>query len=124
MNPTRELRRIALSELPAVQAKALADGHATILPTHVMVKSGVIIGAVSIGAMVLALPWFHTRECKPRDSMFFIKAMEDFGARTIPREFPGLVCVPFVPHSPFHPYMARLGYASGGVVELGFKQLR
>lgn len=117
------LRPVALNELEALAAAHEAEGHACILPTKTMVKNGVVVGAVSLGAVCLVLPWF-SQACTPRDSLMFIRLMEMHVAASLPAAHPGLVCVPFVPHSRFHPHVHKLGYHSAGLVDLTFKQLR
>lgn len=119
--PRRALRPVTLAELPALAAAHAADGHSCVLPTQVMVRDGCIVGAVSFGAVCLVIPWFHTTACKPRDSVEFIRQMEAHARRTLPPGHPGVVCVPFGP--PFEPFMARLGYHSGGRFNLGFKKV-
>ncbi len=120
--PLRELRPVSLHELPTLEAQMLADGHSCVLPTLTMQRSGRTIGAVSFGAVCLVIPWFHTRDCKPRDSVEFIRQMEAHARDTLPAWHHGLFCVPF--GKPFEPFMAKLGYQSAGTFNLGFKKVR
>lgn len=121
--PSHCLRPVTAADLPALAAAHEAEGHSCVLPTQVMVKYGVVVGAVSLGAVCLVLPWF-SKQCSPRDSLEFIRLMETHVALALPTGHPGVVCVPFVPQSPFHPHVQKLGYQSAGLVDLTFKKLR
>lgn len=132
--PHRELRPVSLHELPALEAQMVADGHSCVLPTQVMIKhrraerrdahndDAQIVGSVSLGAVCLCLPWFDTRLCQPRDSLWFIRAMERHVAGSLPAGHHQIVCVPF--GKPFEPFMAKLGYQNAGAFKLGFKKVR
>jgi hypothetical protein len=114
---------VSPEDLPTLADAHEAEGHSCILPTQCLVKNGAIVGAVSLGAVCLVLPWF-SKQCSPRDSLEFIRLMETHVALTLPTGHPGVVCVPFVPQSPFHPHVQKLGYQSAGLVDLTFKKLR
>lgn len=121
---TRAIRPVTAEELPALVELALADGHATILPTHVFEKNGEICGHASVGAICLVVPWFHTQRCQARDSLWFIRQLEQQVARDLPAGHPGLVGIPFPMTSPFQPLAAKLGFHSTGLMDVCLKVLR
>lgn len=111
------------NERAELERLAHEDNHATIEPTHVFVKGSELVGYASIGAIPLVLPWFSTRKCKTRDSLYFINQMENFLANAM-GPGGGLICVPFVQGSPFAPHIEDLGYVNCGPANITFKKVK
>ncbi len=122
-NRQRWVRPARPEDLPTLAAAAAADAHALVAPSHVFEKDGQIVGGISLGRVVLAMPWFHTTKCKVRDTLYFINQSENLAASLMPPDSNGLLCVPFVPASPLHPYIAELGYSHAVPVTLTFKKV-
>lgn len=120
----RWMRPIREGDFAALAERAAADGHAVVAPTHVFEKRGEIVGAIALGSVVLALPWFHTQRCHAGDTKYFINQSENLVASLMPAGGSGLVCVPFMPASPLYPFIAGLGYSAPVTVGLTFKQLK
>lgn len=104
-------------------ALANQDQHAVIAPTHVFVSRGEVVGYVSVGAVPLVLPYFHTTKCQVRDSLYFINHVENLIASLAPQGQDS-ICVPFVAASPFQPYIEKLGYVNTGPANITFKKVR
>lgn len=124
MENLRWLRPVREREPEVLAALAKADQHALIAPTHVFVKNGELIGYASLGVVPMILPWFDTRKCKAADSLYFINQLENLAANAMPNNGQDLICVPFVPASPFTPYIGKLGYIDTGAAQLTFKKVR
>lgn len=123
MNPPRHwMRPIQPHDLEVLHERAREDRHEVIAPTHVFTKEGEIVGCVSIGAVPLMLPWFHTRLCHARDSVYYINQMENLAANLFTGS--GLICVPVVKESPFQQHIGRLGYLEAGSATVTFKKVR
>lgn len=118
------LRKLREGEKEALAILAQRDGHELVAPSHVFVKDGEIIGYASIAQVPLVLPWFDTRFCRAADSHYFINQIENLIAECMPDNGQPLVCVPFVPGSPFEPYIERLGFVNAGKVNLTFKKVK
>jgi hypothetical protein len=117
------LRKIQPEEVHAVAAMARADQHELIAPSHVFTKDGQIVGYASIAQVPLVLPWFDTRKCKARDSLYFINACENLVAECMaPNQ--ELICVPFAAGSPFEPHIEHLGFVNMGKVNLTLKKVK
>lgn len=114
------VRRIRADELPALEAQAKSDGnHAIIGATHIFLKHGEPAGYASIGSIALILPWFDTRLCHAKDTIYFGNSMENIAAMAGASH----VCIPWNPQSPLHPYVGKLGYHSVGLMDVTFKKL-
>lgn len=118
------MRQIRVDEMDALRSLARDDKHEPIAPSHVFTKGGEIIGYASIARVPLVLPWFHTGRCHPADSHYFINQVENLLAECMHATGQDLVCVPFVPGSPFEPHIEKLGFVNAGKVNLTFKKVR
>jgi hypothetical protein len=117
------MRKICPDEVEALMAQAHTDKHEVIAPSHVFLKDKELVGYASVAQVPLVLPWFDTRKCRARDSLYFINACENLIAECMgPNQ--QLVCVPFVPGSPFEPHIQHLGFVNMGKVNLTFKKVK
>lgn len=117
------LRKVRGDELAALADLAQDDKHELIAPSHAFLKGGELVGYASIAQVPLVLPWFHTTRCKPADSYYFVNQVENLVAECMgPNQ--DLICVPFVPGSPFEPHIGRLGFVNAGKVNLTFKKVK
>jgi len=123
-NRQRWMRPVRAEDIPVLEALAAQDGHSVVLPSHVFEKGGEIVGCISLGRAVFTLPWFHSERCQVRDTLYFVNQAENLAAALMPPDHSGILCVPFVPNSPLHPYIAGLGYQNGGSVSLTFKKVK
>jgi hypothetical protein len=88
-------------------AAALADGHGTISPTHlVRDQSNNIIGCVSVGAVPLLFMWMDTRRALSFQSHRTLKESEEISVKAGHKQ----ICLPCSLTSPFHKLLPRLGY--------------
>lgn len=118
------LRRVQGHEWSTIKGAAEADGHEMVAPSHVMLKDGQIVGAMSIGMVPLVLPWFDTKKCTARDSLYFINQGENLLAELMPANGQDLICVPFAEGSPFAAHIEGLEFVNAGKFHLTFKKVR
>jgi hypothetical protein len=118
------MRKIRTEEIEALRDLAQDDKHEVIAPSHVFIKGGEIVGYASIAQVPMVLPWFHTTRCHPADSHYFINQVENLIAECMPNNGQDLICVPFVPGSPFEPHIEKLGFVNAGKVNLAFKKVK
>ena len=105
--------------LQALQAKAAADQHPVIAPTHIMMKGEEIIGYLSLGGMPVVQAWFDSRHKHPADSLKMIEHGETIFREQGVRVF-AICCAD---NSPFQPHMERLGFSLLGTTQLWVKNL-
>jgi hypothetical protein len=88
----------------ALIAAAAADKHAVILPTHVFVKAGKVVGYCACGAPTIFF-WSKTAN-SPRDTF----GMMDFAEANTPRPF----AAPCATDSPLIRFLPKRGYTRLG----------
>ena len=96
---------------------ALADNHAVIAPTHVVLRGDKIVGYGSVGGMPMMVLWVKSGEVKARESMHLLATGEAIAASLGMKQ----ICVPVVPKSPFYELMPQLGYTQLGEARFNVK---
>lgn len=119
--PAQWVRQIQPDDFPVLEAVATADNHSVVAPTHVFLKHGQVAGYASVGNVPLVITYFDP-SCRARDSLYFINQLELLVGNALPPGHHGIVAVPFGPN--FEPLMGKLGYQSGGKLNVGFKKLK
>jgi hypothetical protein len=118
-----KLRPVAgAEELRLVLEAAEADGHGNmLLPSHVVLKRGKVVGCLSLGTVPVAHCWLHTKELKALDTaMVFAQAENE-----LQRMGFKVVVVPVPESAPLHGAMEKhFGYTSLGNVTLFGKKLK
>lgn len=96
---------------------AHGDGHEVMFPTHVIEKSGEIVGALSLNSVPTVLHWMHTKKANIRDSMCAMNFFENVvGA--------GTFLLPCSEKSPYLPLLSRVGYVDAGSFRMFVKKPR
>jgi hypothetical protein len=89
----------------ALSAAAAADGHGVLDPTHVVRKSGEIVGYLGVFATPVVTMWLHSGKVDYMDSLGlwgrFNSDLKELGVRRY--------VVPCSARSPFHRILPRLG---------------
>lgn len=119
----RWMRPVRPEDLAELEAAAAADNHHLVAPNYLTEKGGEIIAAVSVGNVVLAMPWFHTEKSKVADTLYTMNQFENLVAAQMPADGNRILCVPVAQNSPLNPYIERLGYRRSGAFTLAFRQL-
>lgn len=102
-----------------IKAAAAADNHATIAPTHVMMKGEKILGYLSLNGMPNVHAWFDTKHPHAADSLKMIE-MGELVLREHGMTAFSLLCAE---ESPFTPHLQRLGFVKMGTTVLYLKQI-
>lgn len=94
------------AELDAVLAAAKADNDGCVLPTHVVIKNGEIVGCASLAVLPVMMIWNHTTKINPRDSIqlkhTYDAIMEEKGTKQY-----AILCNK---NSPYNASMKQLGF--------------
>lgn len=101
-----------------LKATCEADKHIVLYPTHIVEKSGEIIGSLSINAVPTVYLWMHTEKAKARDSVMVQNFLDNFMATFTP-----VYMVPCVATSPYFDYMKKVGYLHGELAGLFFRKV-
>jgi len=118
---TPTVREFCISDNAKLEAVAKADNHKVILPTHVVIKNGEIVGYISHGAVPTVHMWMDSKKMKARDSVVVLNAAE-----LIARERKHkLMCVPCSEVSPYKDVMGAdgFGYVNIGLSNIFVRQL-
>src|SRR5215469_11861956 len=86
-------------DLELVEQLARHDGHSIIAPTDFIVKSGEVVGYMSIGAIPMIHGNFSTMKLRARDSFNLIHVAE----QRVELNGAKAVIFPIALNSPFHP---------------------
>jgi hypothetical protein len=113
-------RLIRHADLEPLHMAAQKDNHLVIAPTHVVEKSGEIVGYLSMGVVPLIMTWQDTKKVNARDSVGLMAFMESVMAS----QRAGVICLPCVSTSPYHPYIEKFGYVKAGEASFFFKNLQ
>lgn len=105
--------------LTQLKARAGADDHVVIAPTHVMLRGGDVIGYLSIAGMPTVHAWFDSTIKNPRHSRNMIAHGETALRESGVRQY--FVCC--AKSSPFFPRMAELGFQWVGETNFFAKSL-
>tara|TARA_S200000501_G_C20837846_1_gene750223 strand:+ start:1189 stop:1548 length:360 start_codon:yes stop_codon:yes gene_type:complete len=93
-------------EYEILKNKVKNDNHSLLSPSYGVYKNGKVIGVCSYKALPLVEIWLDPEDCKPRDTLEFMRQMEAIidadGA-------PGYV-MPILTNSPGTPFFEKLGY--------------
>ena len=106
-------------KLEALQAKAGADAHCVIAPTHVLMKGGEVLGYFSLGALPTVQAWFDSNHKHAADSLKMIEHGETIFREQGVRMY-AICCAE---ESPFTPHMERLGFRKLGTTVVWIKNL-
>lgn len=101
------IRQIKTAEEQAAILKvAREDGDGVMFPSHVVVKNGEVVGAVSLGVIPFVALWHHSQKCGPKDSLI-LKSVYDavMEQKGTPQYF--IACNS---KSPYLGHMEQLGY--------------
>jgi hypothetical protein len=102
-----QLRPIRPGELAGLVAAAREDAHECVLPSHVVLKGGEIIGYVGLVHHVcLANVWMHSQKAGPLDSLAGLTALEALAAEHGNTS----VLLPCDTASPYWTKLEKLGY--------------
>lgn len=114
-----KIRRCTPEDAVVLEKLTASDGHASVLPTHVVEKGPQIVGSLSIGVLPVVLVWMDTERTKARDSAcvmnFFENNLADKGAP--------FMLLPCAENSPFRPFLDKVGYTNMGQFSLFVKKL-
>lgn len=106
-------------EIQRLVTAAAEDDHIVVAPTHIVIKNDEIVGYASLGAIRMVNVWVHSKKVNKFESVRLLNEAENIlragGA--------GVVCMPCAEHSPFRPYMQRLGYTPLGQAAYCLKNL-
>lgn len=120
LKPRDQAEAAALpGKLAALTAKAEADAHDVVAPTHLMVKGNDIIGYLSLGGLPMVQAWFDSHHKHAGDSLKMIEHGETVLREQGHRAF-GICCMEA---SPFTPHMERLGFRKLGVTTVWVKAI-
>lgn len=108
-----------LAQLEALKVAAASDGHTAIVPTHVIVKRGEIVGYASIGAVPVLNVWVHSQKVVKFESVRLLRE----GEAMLKERGYRFVILPVAENSPFRPYVQKLGYHTLGNASYNIKQL-
>ena len=115
-----QLRPIRPGELAGLVAAAREDAHECVLPSHVVLKGGEIIGYVGLVHHVcLANVWMHSQKAGPLDSLAGLTALEALAAEHGGR----VIVMPCDTKSPYYGKLGKLGYATLGESTITMKGL-
>ena len=98
------------TDLHNVVEAAQADQHRVICATHLVEKSGGVVGYASIGGATPMLVWLDRAKVQARDSLYLLNLAENLAANAGVRQ----LIVPCQTDSPFHPFMEKFGYQNAG----------
>lgn len=114
-----EIREAKLGDYEPLLELAREDNHAVIRPTHVMLKDGELIGYASVGGVPLVIFYMNTKKAKATNTFRFERHCEEL----VRHAGSPLVCAPCSPSSPIYPFMPKLGFVSGGNMDVFIKKL-
>ena len=100
--------------------KVKESGHDLLNPTYGVYKDGKAIGACSYKALPLLEIWLDAENCKPRDTLEFMRQIE---AIIDADGSPGYV-MPILKTSPGTPYFEKLGFHKYDDHTLWYRYLR
>lgn len=106
-------------ELNLVMKIAREDGHVLFDPSHLVIKEGKIIGAVSMVKTPYVSVWMHTKEARATDSVVGLNSVEAVMENAGVNHY----IMPCTEDSPFHPVMDKLGFQYIGMFGLYIKNL-
>ena len=98
------------ADFHALHEAAAADQHRVIAPTHLVEKSGGVVGYCSLGGATPMLVWLDSQKVQARDSLYLLNMAENLAANAGVRQ----LMVPCQTDSPFHPFMEKFGYIAAG----------
>lgn len=94
-------------DLERLVKAAAADGHLVWGPSHVIEKSGEIVGYIGLNSVPYFQGWFHTKQIGARESVMLFNQVENLARGH--REWEQLMLL--LPNtSPFCPVIERFGY--------------
>jgi hypothetical protein len=107
MSQVPKVRKIKdQAELDAIMAASKADNDGCLLPTHVVIKNGEIVGCASLAVLPVMMVWNHSTKVGPRDSIqlkhTYDAIMEEKGAKSY-----AILCNK---QSPYNGHMKQLGF--------------
>lgn len=118
--PQAELVELTdLAQLEALKLAAASDGHTAIVPTHLVMKRGEIVGYASIGAVPVLNVWVHSQKVVKFESVRLLRQ----GEALLKERGYQFVILPVAENSPFRPYVQKLGYHTLGNASYNIKQL-
>lgn len=97
---------------------AKADNHTLLFPTHVIRRSGEVVGYCSMGGMPILNTWVHSERVRARESAMLLNVAENVMRATGSKA----VVTPCSADSPFFPLMEKLGYSRMGQTTLNLKR--
>lgn len=102
-----------------LDAAAAEDRHGVILPTHVVMRDGEVIGYGSLGRASLFFAWMSSKRATPRESFRAWELAEE----ELRRAGHDVICLPCEESSPFAPFMQKRDYLKLGHAAFNLKVL-
>ena len=99
---------------------AKADRHTVVIPSHLVIKKGEIVGYGSIGAVPMLNVWVHSRKVNKFESVRLLHEAEQMLAKGGAQ----FVILPCANDSPFRKYVGKLGYTELGNASYNLKRLK
>jgi hypothetical protein len=100
------IRSAQEGDVDLIAKLAAADDHAALIPTHVVERSGQVIGCVHLGILPTVSLWLDSKRAKRSDSVavmnFIHNAVRDRGGLQVAQ--------PCEDSSPFRSLVERAGY--------------
>ena len=87
-----------------MQDAALADGHALVMPSHVITKNNILLGSLTF--MPVSLLWMDSKQAKAQDSMRLLDRLESHVAISGGK----FLCFACMSNSPYYNMMAGRGF--------------
>ena len=109
------------ADLVELKAAAAADAHEVICPTHIVRKSGELVGYFSILAAPTAYVWLDSKRVRPRDSFSLLNTATNIA---IGIGNPDFLVVGCDSGSPFASLMPSMGYVHTMNTHLYVKKVR
>lgn len=100
------IRPFTHGDLHKVLTAAMQDGHSVLKPTHVVERSGEVIGAIEIASVPLIHLWCHTKKVTPKDSIRIRDFFENMAGTK-------MFVLPCSKNSPYLEHMEQRGERDG-----------
>lgn len=94
-------------------------GHSCILPTHMVMREGEVVGAFSLGAVPLVTAWQDPKRVGARDSAMLISMVDSLLSGT----GRPIWAIPCQKDSPYYAFMERFGFVKAGDATLFIKKV-
>lgn len=114
-----EIRPIDARQVALLERLAREDNHGVLAPTHVITKSGEIVGYFSVMGVPHVACWLSTKAMNARDSFTALNAVENQVALAGGGQF--VLSVP--PGSPMRGFFEEMGYVNGGNYDLMLRKV-